>query len=197
MVRTTMERVGVVEAPTAEDELNNRLFFRLFQASNIYERKAQQELGFSGIQGALLGALSDGPVSGIPLSELVEYLAVSRQNLDGVLKRLEKQQFVERVEGASNRRIKVVRITRAGRRAWESLFANTLVFYRQGTRGISLEDKRNFAEVLGKLNRSLRSISLDSAEAGAAGANPPARSPGDRARPSVRRPASKRTPLKE
>lgn len=195
MVRTTAERVAAADAPSAEDELNNRLFFRLLQAGNIYERKAQQELGFSGIQGALLGALSSGPAQGIPLSELVEYLAVSRQNLDGVLKRLEKQQYVERVEDASNRRIKVVRITRAGRRAWDWLFAHSLEFYRQGTRGVPLEAKQAFVETLGRVNRSLRSISLDT---GAAGARAAARAPSGRARPAaVRRTASKRAALKE
>lgn len=169
MGRSTMDRDEAADAPGAEDELNNRLFFRLFQASNIYERKAQQELGFSGIQGALLGALCTGPTSGIPLSELVEYLAVSRQNLDGVLKRLERQEFVERVEDPRNRRTKMVRITRAGRRAWDSLFANSLVFYRQGTQGLSLEAKRQFVDMLGRTTRSLRSISLEGGRASTPG----------------------------
>ncbi len=151
-----------IAAPGVEDELNNRLFFRLLQAGNIYERKAQQELGFSGIQGALLGALCSGPAQGIPLSELVEYLAVSRQNLDGVLKRLEKHGYVERVEAADNRRIRIVRITRAGRRAWARLFVHSLEFYRQGTRDVPLDAKRLFVNTLVGINRSLRSISLES-----------------------------------
>lgn len=196
MARTIAKRAGGAEEPTAEDELNNRLFFRLFQARNIYERKAQLELGFSGIQGALLGALSNGPADGIPLSDLVEYLAVSRQNLDGVLKRLEKQQLVERVEDASNRRSKVVRITRAGKRAWDALFARTLVFYRQGTRGISLEAKQDLAETLGRMNRSLRTIKLDDDQAG----NGAYRAVGSRATvvpPSRRRPERKTPVLKK
>jgi len=181
MTRTTGGDADGNGEPTAEDELNNRLFFRLFQARNIYERKAQQELGFSGIQGALLGALANGPDSGIPLSELVEYLAVSRQNLDGVLKRLEKQHFVERVEDASNRRSKVVRITRAGRQAWSSLFANTLAFYRQGTRGVSLDAKQELVETLGLISRALRTIELDDTQERA----PAARTSSPRRGPSI------------
>lgn len=144
-----------------DDELNNRLFFRLFQASNLYERKAQQQLGFSGVQGALLGALAQDPGRGIPLSDLVEYLAVSRQNLDGVLKRLEKKGCVRRIEDPANRRVKLVHITEAGQRAWQELFARTLEFYRQGTEGIPHPTKRAFVEVLSRVNRALRSIDLE------------------------------------
>lgn len=148
-----------------EDELNNRLFFRLFQAANIYARQAQRELNVSSAQGAILGALSRDQENGIPLSDLVEYLAVSRQNLDGVLKRLEKLEYVERIEGAENRRIRIVRLTPAGVRAWQSLFASTLEFYRQGTAGVPLEAKRSFVETIGLINRSLKAIRLDRAPA--------------------------------
>src|SRR3954470_11328901 len=97
-------------ARSAEDDLHNRLFFRLFQASNIYERKAQQRLSFSPVQGALLGALSQAPVEGIAMGRLVDFLSVSRQNLDGVLKRLEVLGYVTRVEDQANRRIRIVRL---------------------------------------------------------------------------------------
>lgn len=148
----------------AEDELNNRLFFRLLQASNIYERKAQNELGYSAIQGALLGALSRDRASGVPLADLVEYLSVSRQNLDGVLKRLEKLGQVERIEDPANRRVKVVRLTAAGAAAWDALFARSLEFYRQGTEGVSVQAKSAFAETLVRIIRALRSIELGPAE---------------------------------
>lgn len=147
-------------AQAEEDDLNNRLFFRLFQAGNIYARKTQAELKVSSAQGAILGALSRDPQNGIPLSELVEYLAVSRQNLDGVLKRLEKLKYVVRIEGAENRRIRVVKLTPAGTRAWNALFEDSLEFYRQGTVGITLEAKRAFVETLGGINRSLKSIAI-------------------------------------
>lgn len=159
------KRAGGV-TPDAEGELNNRLFFRLFHASNIYERKAQKELGFSAIQGALLGALSSTDGGGMPLSDLVEHLSVSRQNLDGVLKRLEKLGYVERVEDPSNRRVRMVLLTPSGQDAWDALFARSLEFYRQGTLGISPEVKAAFVETLGQINRALRAISLAPERAG-------------------------------
>lgn len=154
-------RAGRTAAQAEEDDLNNRLFFRLFQAGNIYARKAQGELKISSAQGAILGALSRDTENGIPLSELVEYLAVSRQNLDGVLKRLERLEFVERIEGAENRRIRIVRLTPAGIRAWNALFDDSLEFYRQGTAGVTVDEKRALVDTLGRINRGLKSIRMD------------------------------------
>lgn len=163
MARIATKRVED-SGPDAEDELNNRLFFRLIQASNIYARKAQNELGLSAIQGALLGALSRDRAGGVPLSDLVEYLSVSRQNLDGVLKRLEKLGHVERIEDPANRRVKVVRLTEAGGAAWDALFARSLEFYRQGTEGVPMQAKGAFAETLVRIIRALRAIDLGPAK---------------------------------
>jgi DNA-binding MarR family transcriptional regulator len=163
MTRSTTAKAAAPPALKPDDEMNNRLFFRLFQASNIYERQAQRELNFSAIQGAVLGALSREPVDGIGFSDLVEYLVVSRQNLDGVLKRLEKQGFVERVENPTNRRIKMVRLTKTGARAWDDLFDASLRFYRQGSEGVTLEEKAAFVETLGRIGRSMRGIRLETA----------------------------------
>ena len=75
--------------------VNNRLFFRLVQCSNLYERGVQQHLNVSSVQGAVLGALSRNADRSMSFADLVEYLAVSRQNLDAVLKRLERLGYVK------------------------------------------------------------------------------------------------------
>src|SRR5262245_4547203 len=54
---------------SSRDHLNNRLFFRLFQAANVYETQAVRELNFSAVTGATLGALSRDP-NGMLFSEL-------------------------------------------------------------------------------------------------------------------------------
>jgi DNA-binding MarR family transcriptional regulator len=146
------------EAPESDDDLNNRLFFRLFRASNIYERQAQRTLNMSAVQGAVLGALSREPEDGIAFSELVDYLAVSRQNLDGVLKRLEKLGYVERVEKPENRRIKMVRLTRAGAKAWDDLLRRSLEFFRLGTLGVPRAAKVELADTLSRIGRALSAI---------------------------------------
>ena len=75
----------------------NRLFFRLFQTGNVLQRQVQKEMGISTVQWAVLGALSrQGYEGGISFFELTEYLVVSRQSLDGVLKRMERDNHVLR-----------------------------------------------------------------------------------------------------
>ena len=80
------------EKSLASIEINNRLFFRLFQAANTLHTKgtkALEEFGITTQQWSVLGALSR-PVaaSGMSVSELSQYLLVSRQNLTGLLNRL-------------------------------------------------------------------------------------------------------------
>ena len=85
--------------PTTEQslagiEINNRLFFRLFQAANTLHTKGTQALDEFGIttqQWSVLGALSrPQAAAGMTVNELSHYLLVSRQNLTGLLSRLER-----------------------------------------------------------------------------------------------------------
>jgi DNA-binding MarR family transcriptional regulator len=143
------------------DEINNRLFFRLFQTANIYQTQAVRELNISAVQGAVLGALSREPKTGMPFSSLYTYLAVSRQNLDAVLKGLERNDYVERTEAKGDRRTKIVALTPTGVKAWNELLGRTFEFYRQGTKGISQAEVVACAETLAKIGRALKSTSLE------------------------------------
>ena len=108
--------------------INNRLFFRLVQCSNLYESGVQQHVNVSSAQGAVLGALSRNADLGMAFADLVEYLAISRQNLDALLKRLEKLDYVERIESPQDRRARIVRIirkaTRSGPTSFNSRFSS-------------------------------------------------------------------------
>jgi hypothetical protein len=72
-------RIDGESAAVARDELNNRLFFRVFQTANLYEAQVTRELTCSAVQGAVLGALSRDVEQGMSFSALYTYLAVSRQ----------------------------------------------------------------------------------------------------------------------
>jgi len=145
---------------SARDHLNNRLFFRLFQAANIYETQAVHQLNFSAVTGATLGALSRDP-NGMLFSELYIYLGVSRQNLDAVLKGLEKKGLVERIEVENDRRKRNVRLTPTGAQAWKDLHQRSLEFFRQGTQGMSTAEIAECAETLSRIGRALRAVRLE------------------------------------
>jgi DNA-binding MarR family transcriptional regulator len=149
---------------TTGDDINNRLFFRLFQTANIYETQAVRHLNISGVQGAVLGALSREPETGMPFASLYAYLSVSRQNLDAVLKGLERHNYVERTESQADRRSRDVRLTPAGVRAWSELQERTRLFFRQGTSKVSQAEIVACAETLSKIGRALKAIDLEDNE---------------------------------
>ncbi len=155
-------RVGAVRpadrdvALTPRDELNNKLFFRLFQTENVYQTAALRELGISTVQGATLGALYRDAKNGMSFSALYDYLAVSRQNMDAVLKRLERAGLVERIEDKADRRSRIVRLTPAGVAAWRDLRSRTVDFFRQGTANVSMAQISACIEVLASISRGLK-----------------------------------------
>ncbi|MBS7663577.1 MarR family transcriptional regulator [Pseudomonas lalucatii] len=139
----------------------NRLFFRLFQTGNTLQRQVQNEMGISTVQWAVLGALSrSGYEQGISFNELTEYLVVSRQSLDGVLKRMERDNHVVRIPHPEDGRARLVQLTDSGREFWESLQDRIYAFYQQGLKGFSFDDSVSLLHFLTKLHVDLAKVSL-------------------------------------
>ena len=145
--------------------IHNRLFFRLFQASNTLDRQCQKELGISSIHWSVLGALSRPSVeSGMSFSELTTYLGVSRQSLDGVLKRLERDGEVQRVSDTKDRRVKNVALTPQGKETWLKLQVKIAEFYNQVFDVFRFDDMVSLAHLINKLNESMTKIDLSHIE---------------------------------
>ncbi|AXQ22220.1 MarR family transcriptional regulator [Acinetobacter wuhouensis] len=142
--------------------INNRLTFRLFQLGNTLDRMSSKELGVSPVHWAVLGALSREQVrEGMSFSDLTEYLGVSRQNLDGVLKRLERDQHVVRFADQVDRRAKKVMMTEEGRIFWDQLELKIYEYYRQAMDGFAFDDKVTFVHFLNKLNKGMQAVKLE------------------------------------
>lgn len=141
--------------------IHNRLFFRLFQVGNTLDRQTIKELGITTVQWSVLGALSRPQVAiGMSLSDLAEYLVVSRQNLDGVLKRLERDDHVYRIADTVDRRAKNVVLTSKGREFWNGVQPKIYEFYRQALEGFRFDDKVSLVHFLNRLNEGMMSVSL-------------------------------------
>jgi len=151
--------------PTYEQSvsaIHNRLFFRLFQTGNTLDRQAIKELGISPVHWSVLGALSrPQAIPGMSFSDLAEYLFVSRQSLDGLLKRLERDGHVLRVADTTDRRVKKVVLTPEGREAWNALQPKIYEFYRQALDGFRFDDKVTLLHFLNRLNEGMRDVSLE------------------------------------
>lgn len=151
--------VAIEEDQQAELNLSNIIFFRLFQLSNAVARQSVNLLGISGVQWAVLGALSrEGNEAGLLFGDLAAYLLVSRQNLDGVVKRLELLGLVERKVGPSDGRSRLVVLTDRGRAHWLALQPGIGEFYRESTQGLNLDEKISLAHWLAKLRKDLLAI---------------------------------------
>lgn len=139
----------------------NRLFFRLFQTGNTLQRQVQNEMGISTVQWAVLGALSRaGYEEGISFNQLTEYLVVSRQSLDGVLKRMERDNHVLRVPHPDDGRARLVQLTDTGKAFWDSLQDRIYQFYQQALQGFSFDDSVSLLHFLNKLHVDLAKVSL-------------------------------------
>lgn len=139
----------------------NRLFFRLFQTGNILQRQVQNEMGISTVQWAVLGALSrEGYEQGISFNQLTEYLVVSRQSLDGVLKRMERDNHVLRIPHPDDGRARLVQLTEQGKAYWDSLQPRIYEFYRQALSGLHFDDSVSLLHFLNKLQGDLIKVTL-------------------------------------
>ncbi|EFV86227.1 MarR family transcriptional regulator [Achromobacter sp. SIMBA_011] len=142
-------------------EIHNRLFFRLFQLGNSLQREAINELGISTVQWAVLGALTRPKAAeGMTFGELADYLVVSRQSLDGVLKRLEREGHVRRVPDKNDRRARVVILLPAGQRFWDEIQPNIYKFYRQAMKSFQFDDSVTFLHFLNRLQHDIAEVEL-------------------------------------
>ncbi len=141
------------------DETANRLFFRFFQASNTLQTKATQaldEFGVTSTQWSVLGALSrPQAVDGMGINELSEYLLVSRQNLAGVLNRLEERRLVQRATVQSDRRARVVLLTPDGSNLWTQLAVPIAAFYASALEGFDAADRDAFIRYITLIQRNM------------------------------------------
>ncbi|MEQ4538672.1 MAG: MarR family transcriptional regulator [Billgrantia sp.] len=156
---------GVPSMAIQDDKsVANRLFFRLFQASNILQKQTVGQVGLSTVQWAVLGALSrKGYEDGISFNQLTEYLIVSRQNLDGVLKRLERDDHVKRIPHPDDKRARLILLTDKGRAFWESLQPKIHEFYAQGLANFTFDETVSLLHYLNKFQKDLEAIAMQDA----------------------------------
>ena len=132
-------------ADAARFDIANRLFLRLYQASNLMHKTGTRAVSAHGAttqQWAVLGALSRPFVraEGMSVGDLAAFLMVSRQNLAAVLDRLEAAGHIVRVRGAGDGRVRQVRLTEAGAATWAAMQPAIGAYYAAALAGFSTEE---------------------------------------------------------
>ncbi len=150
------------EKSYAVQEINNRLFFRLFQTANTLHTKGTQaldEFGMTTQQWSVLGALSRPKVTGgMSIGDLSRFLLVSRQNLTGILSRLERDGLIDRVTSEGDRRSRTVKLSAKGQVLWKKLQNPIHSFYDKALQGLSFDDRVAFIHYFTKLQTNMSKL---------------------------------------
>ena len=145
------------------DDLANRMFFRLYQSANLMHKsgtKALEDMHITTQQWAVIGALArERAEEGIAVGELTRFLMVSRQNLTGVLARLERDGLVERLVSPHDSRSRLIRLTDLGGHLWRTEMSERISrFYEAALEGFSTTDKIHLIHYLDKLLENMKQL---------------------------------------
>ncbi len=122
-------------------------------AAHIARIFAKHDLSLSAFN--VLMILSRSDRKGLPLHEVGELLLVSRANVTGLVDCLERKGLVERTADEGDRRVRIVRITRAGEELLESVLPGYYGEVREIFAGLSDAEKATLSEFLSKLRGSV------------------------------------------
>lgn len=142
--------------PATRIDLATRLFFRLYQCANMMHKtgtRAVEAEGLTTQQWAVLGALSRPQVEdGMGVGELARYLMVSRQNLSGLIGRMERDGHIVSAPDDRDRRARRVRISESGRIVWkERALPKINAYYEQVLGDFSVNDMSHTLHYLLKM----------------------------------------------
>ncbi|MBI2749564.1 MAG: MarR family transcriptional regulator [Burkholderiales bacterium] len=147
----------------ARIELANRMFFRLYQCTNMLHKtgtKAVEQEGLTTQQWAVLGALSRPKVAGgMSVGDLARYLLVSRQNLSGLISRMERDGHIAVTPDDRDRRARLITMTDSGRHVWNVLAQPKInAYYEQALADFSIADIAHSLHYLLKLLENMKKL---------------------------------------
>jgi DNA-binding MarR family transcriptional regulator len=148
--------MNVAERSVAKDRL--RLWLRLLKATRLVEgalrERMRAERGTTLPRFDVMAALYRAG-EGLRMSDLSGVLMVSNGNVTGIVDRLEAERFVERVAVAGDRRATRVRLTKAGREAFEDMAEEHEVWVDGLLAGLTPRETEEAARLLEKLASSV------------------------------------------
>lgn len=159
-----MDRAAALQKSTeTKRELANRLFFRLYQCANMLHKTGSRAVEAEGLttqQWAVLGALSrESAQGGMSIGDLARYLMVSRQNLAGLIGRMERDGLVVVAPDARDRRSRLATMTKNGRHVWEDLARPKIrAYYDEALSDFSVNDVAHVLHYLLKILENMKRL---------------------------------------
>lgn len=164
--REDVLKTSAGQAQSAEQtrlDLANRLFFRLYQCANMLHKTGTRAIEADGLttqQWAVLGALSRPSVGqGMGVGDLARYLMVSRQNLAGLLARMERDGHVKVATDPCDRRARRATLTPRGRDVWTRQAQPKIrAYYDEALDGFSVNDTAHMLHYLLKMLANMKRL---------------------------------------
>jgi DNA-binding MarR family transcriptional regulator len=143
----------------------NRLFFRLYQCANMLHKtgsRAIEEHGLTTQQWAVMGALSrPAAADGMSVGDLARYLMVSRQNLSGVISRMERDGHLRSAPDGRDRRSRLITMTPGGRHVWQiEVQPKIRSYYAHALADFSMSDMTHTLHYLLKMLDNMERLDL-------------------------------------
>jgi DNA-binding MarR family transcriptional regulator len=142
-----------------DDRLELRLWLRLLTCSHLIETEVRQRLrerfATTLPRFDLLAQLDRAP-KGLTMGELSSRLMVSNGNVTGLTEALVRDGLVSRVPEPEDRRSLRIRLTPAGKRAFDTMTPVHEQWIDTMMQGLSRAEMAHLIELLGKLKQSLR-----------------------------------------
>ena len=128
-----------------------RLWLRLLRASRTIEAELREritnEFDSTLPRFDVLAALYRAP-SGMLMSDLSRFLLVSNGNVTGIVDRLVSEGLVQRAQRKGDRRTSIVRLTRAGKSAFQRMAAAHQRWVDELLAGVSTRDVHQMTSML-------------------------------------------------
>ena len=143
----------------SDDKLELKLWLRLLTCSNLVESEVRARLRESFATSLprfdLLAQLDRAP-DGLTMGELSSRLMVSNGNVTGLTEALVREGLVSRLPEPADRRSLRIRLTSAGKRAFDQMTPIHEQWIDEMMTGLSRAEMARLLELLGKLKASLR-----------------------------------------
>ena len=122
--------------------------------------RAVEAEGLTTQQWAVLGALSrEQAHGGISIGELASYLMVTRQNLSGVIGRMQREGHVAVAQDERDRRSRIVTMTESGRHVWQVLaWPKIRAYYEEVLGDFSINDVTHTLHYLLKMLENMQRL---------------------------------------
>ncbi|WP_066505444.1 MarR family winged helix-turn-helix transcriptional regulator [Abyssisolibacter fermentans] len=147
-------------------EVANKVIVEIKKTTEILEEMHNvffSEFNISSTKFNLMVILYNAPVEGLPLSEIGDQMLVTKANITGLVDRLEKQGYVERIRHSSDRRKIMASITENGRSFTEDVIKKYKIWSKDVLTILDDDDKILLLKLFKKFQTGLinKKISIE------------------------------------